>query len=212
MTCLSLALRALWRASLPAALLASCASVPLTQTGFLGDYSEIKPAPEHQVWGVPDTVHLYRSPELDVRAYDAVLVDPTEWHQGGTYEPNDENVAWLQAEFSKCMEKVLGREFEVITEPREGALRVRPALTAANPSNVLLNAILAVVAVPLDQGGISGEIEIVDAMSGERMLAMTARREGNIFLVLESVFIWGHARHGMYKWGLLLNKLLQPSR
>ncbi len=204
-------LRSAFYACLPVLFFVGCANVPLTETGFLGDYSEIKPAPEHQVWGIPDTVHLYRSPKLDSRSYDAVLVDPTDWQQGGTYTPSDDNVAWLQTEFSKCMENTLGDSFEVISEPREGALRVRPALTAANPSNVLVNAILIILAVPLDQGGISGEIEVVDAMSGERMLAMTARREGNMFLILESVFIWGHARHGMYKWGRMLEKLLKPT-
>lgn len=190
--------------------IASCANVPLTKTGFLGDYSKLEPAPEHQVWGVPDTVELYRSQSLDSSSYDAILVDPAEWQQGGNFTPGDKNIAWLEEEFSKCLTKVIGKEFEVVNEPRPGALRIRPAVTAVNPQNVLFNLIMLVVAVPVDMGGISGEIEVVDAMSGERMLAMRARREGNIFLVLESPFIYGHARHGMYKWSVMLRDLLQP--
>ena len=190
--------------------IASCANVPLTKTGFLNDYSALEPAPEHQVWGIPDTVELFRSDVLDSGSYDAIIVDPAEWQQGGKFTPGDENIAWLEEEFSKCLTKVIGKEFEVVTEPREGALRIRPAVTAVNPQNVLINVILLIVAVPLDMGGISGEIEVVDSMSGERVLAMRARREGNIFIVLESPFIYGHARHGMYKWSVLLRRLLQP--
>ncbi|MFT5291473.1 MAG: hypothetical protein ACI8QS_002063 [Planctomycetota bacterium] len=206
------------RKILPAALaassllLASCANVPLTETGFLGDYSDLKPAPEAEVWGIPDTVRLYRSPALDQGAYDAVIVDASVWMPTDEHDhrPTDEKTAWLLEELSICLAKGLAEDFEIITTPRPGALRLRPAMTAVDPANVWINLVTLVLLVPVDMGGISGEFEVVDAMTGERVLAMDARREGNPFLFLEVFTTYGQARHGMWKWSRLLAEQLQP--
>ena len=190
----------------------ACANVPLTRTGFLGDYSELKPAPHLQVWGVPDTVHAFRSERLDRGEYDAVIIDASVWvpSDKDDFEPSEEKTAWLLDEFSQCLENGLSEDFEVVDTPRPGALRVKPAMTAVNPANVWINTLFLFLLVPVDMGGISGEIEVVDSVSGERLFAMTARREGNPFLFLETFTTYGQSRHGMYKWSLLLNEQLQP--
>jgi len=192
---------------------AGCANVPLTETGFLVDYSALEPAPEAEVWGIPDSVRLYRSSRLDGNEYDAVYVEPAEWVPSpmSDFHPGEEKTRWLLEEFSDCLKKGLGEDFEVVDAPRAGALRVRPALTAVNPQNVLLNVIFFIALLPVDMGGISGEIEVVDAMSGERVLALSARREGNPFLWLEVFTRYGHARYGMWKWSRMLAGMLQPA-
>ncbi|MFT5050377.1 MAG: hypothetical protein ACI8QZ_001778 [Chlamydiales bacterium] len=208
----------LYRTALPSwiavlSLFTGCANVPLTETGFLKDYSELAPAPEAEVWGIPDTVHLFRSGALDAGGYDAVLVEPAVWvpSPADDFEPSEAKMAWLLEEFSDCLKKGLGEDFEVVDEARPGALRVRPALTAINPQNVPLNLITVLLVLPVDMGGISGEIEVLDALTGERVLAISARREGNPFLWLEIFTVYGHARHGMWKWSRMLAAMLQPT-
>lgn len=191
--------------------LAACANVPLTESGFLGDYSRLQHALAAEVWGIPDSVLLERSPLLDEGGYDAVLVEPAAWFPSlHDHEPSAEKTAWLLEELSSCLAKGLSEDFEVVDEPRPGALRVRPALTAVDPANVWVNLLFLFALLPVDMGGISGEVEVVDAVSGERLFAMTARREGNPFLILETFTTYGQARHGMWKWGLLLADQLQP--
>jgi hypothetical protein len=58
-----------------AALLSACASTPPSRTGFLGDYSQLQPAPDR------DGVMLYVDQTADLRPYtkpcfDQVLVTP----------------------------------------------------------------------------------------------------------------------------------------
>ena len=78
-----------------------------------------------------------------------------------------------------------------------------------NPSNVWVNIVGIILVVPPDMGGISGEMEVVDSASGERLAAMTATREGTPFLVLECFTKHGHAHHGVKKWARDLACLLQ---
>lgn len=193
--------------------LASCAGVPLTESGFLDDYSALEPAPEEEVWGIPDTVHLYRAGALDAGGYDSILVDASVWLPSDDHEhrPSEERTTALLEEFTRCLEKGLSEDFEIVDTPRSGTLRVRPALTAVDPANPWLNVPLLILVLPVDMGGLSGEIEVVDAMSGERVLAMTARRESNPFLIFEFFSWYGQVEHGMWKWSRLLARQLQPA-
>ena len=99
--------------------------------------------------------------------------------------------------------------FEIIDEPRPGAARVRLAITDVNPSSVWVNVVGIVLVVPPDMGGVSGEMEIVDAETGERLVAMTATREGTPFLLIECFIRHGHACHGVKKWAGELSRLMR---
>ena len=212
---LRLSLRSLVTSLAGLFLLSSCAGVPLTESGFLGDYSQVLPNKDLQVWGIPDGVRIYRSDKLDSGGYDAIHVEPAVWLPSDQHHhrPSEKKSSELAAQFSDCLRKGLGKDFEVVDAPRRGALTVRPALTAVDPSRWWINIPAIVFAVPLDMGGLSGEIEVVDSISGERVLAMTARRESNIFLLFE--FFdgnYGQVRHGMWKWSRLLAKQLLPPK
>ena len=81
-----------------------------------------------------------------------------------------------------------------------------------NPSNVPINIIGVIVALPVDMGGVSGEVELQDGGSGQRLLAMTAHRDGSPLLIFECLTTYGHARHGMKKWSKLLAKITRENR
>lgn len=186
-----------------------------TQSGFLGDYTGLRAAPERQVWGVPDDILLDRRPALDARiasgGIGAVLVDPVVYlpAEGARYTMSPKAAKRLEDSSTERLRRELGKSFELVDTPRAGVARVRMAITDVNPSNVWVNILGVILVVPPDMGGVSGEIEIVDAMSGERLAAMAATREGTPFLLLECFTKHGHARHGVKKWSRDLTRLMQ---
>jgi len=200
------------RAILVASLLtlASCASTTITHTGFLEDYEALERTEEVQVAGVPAGVELFVADGSAARGYDAILIEEVVYRQadGVAYEPSAKEVDKILADYRKILRKGLAERFEVVDEPRPGALRLRTAVTEVNPVNVWANVIGVIVLVPFDMGGVSGEMELVDAETDERQLAFTACRDGTVFLLLECFSRFGHMRHGMQKWTRMVRETL----
>lgn len=198
------------------ALASSCANMKLTRSGFLGDdYDRLVRAKDRQVWGVPDEILLDRRTGLDERVKEGsitgVIVDPVVILEAddGTYNLSEEHARSFAEKSTRRLEKELGKAFPILDEPEPGAVRVRLAVTDVNPSNVWVNIIGIIVAFAPDMGGISGEIEVQDALSGERLAAYTLTRAGTPFLVLECFTRHGHAHHGVLKWARDVRSLLQ---
>jgi hypothetical protein len=193
--------------------LASCANLSVTQTGFLDDYDTLAEAPDHEVTFIPDEIELFQVDDLAERGYDAVLIEPAVYRP--TADPRvglePEEIDELRADFDATLRETLGERFEIVEQPRPGAVRVRAAITDVATSNVPINVVMVILLVPTDMGGISGELELRDAMTDERLLAMSAYREGTPFLILECFSRFGHARHGMLKWSRKLRDLLTPA-
>ncbi len=198
-------------------LTASCANMrPATESGFLaGGYDQLEPAPARQVWGVPDEVNLHFTDELKQRieagAVRDVYVEPV------VYLPQDNARYRMKAATARRMEgyatrklrNALAPDFNLVDEPVPGSVTVRLALTDVMNSNVWINTLMMVVLVPVDNGAVSGEMEVVDSTSGERLLAMTATRGGAFFLFIEAFNHHGHVRHGIKKWAGLTSRLLR---
>ena len=195
-----------------APLLASCANLSSPRTGFLDDYSTLERASEEEVWGVPDEIHLERAPDLAGR-FDAVIVDPVAYRavEDPGHEPDADAIEGLRNDYRRILVDVLGEELEVVTVPGPRTARVRASIAEVNPSNIWINWLGVILVVPPDMGGISGELEVLDASTGERALAMTAVREGTPFLLFECFTKYGHARHGMKKWARGLRSMLAAS-
>ena len=174
-----------------AVLSTGCANMSQTRTGFLDDYESLERAKDREVWGVPDEILLHRTAALDEALANggirAVVVDPVVYRPvaDARYTMSDESAAKLESWSTEKFQAILAEDFEVLDEPAPGAARVRLAVTDVNPANVWVNIIGVILVVPPDMGGVSGELELVDAMTGERLAAMTATREGTPFLVLE---------------------------
>ena len=135
------------------------------------------------------------------------IVDNGQEEPPDDHSDEDDEEHLTQA-FEKRLRNALEDDFEIVGEPRPETLRIRAAITEADPSWVWLNIVGVILVVPPDMGGISAEVEVLDALTGERLIAMTARRDGTVFLLLECFSTWGHARHGMKKWSRILASIL----
>lgn len=197
--------------SLPALLLlplvVGCAGMRVTDTGFLDDFDQLEPAAEKRVRGVPDEVLWYERPDVDWASYARVHVTPVEWRrvaEGAHSDLTEAEAAKLTGQLGRRLREAFGEHFEVVDAPGAGTLVVRAALTDVDHQLPWLNWVGVLLAVPVDMGGLSGEVEVLDGGTRERLLAMAAHRDGTPFLLLECFSRFGHAKHGMKKWADLL--------
>ena len=125
-------------------------------------------------------------------------------------ELTPEQVDSLTGRFHEILVNRFGDRYAVTESADSETLVLRTAITDVDHVLVWLNIVGVVLVVPPDMGGISGEMEILDGASGERLIAMAAHRDGTPFLIFECFTRFGHARHGMKKWAKLLLKSVEP--
>ena len=188
------------RVAIPAAialacvgLMAACATTQQTgaaqPSGFLGDYSQLQSGRGDQAQ------LLYIHLDADFSRYSKVLIDPvTVWRAGDSRlaELPEDEAQRLADYFAAALRREIAREFELATSPGPGVLRIRAAITEVSGSNVALD-IASTVLPPVRAisaikrlatgthafvGRASIEIEILDAESGERLVAAVDERAG----------------------------------
>jgi hypothetical protein len=131
-----------------------------TRSGFLKDYSRLQPIPTHK------HVLAERSPKLVT--YKTFLVQTPQVIPTATItgKPIDAATAdQLAAELKAAVTQALGINFKITDRPGEGVAVVRAAITQVGecfhqPGNINRQI-----------GGASVEMEIVDAVTGERLAA-----------------------------------------
>jgi hypothetical protein len=191
-------------------LLAGCADMPLTESGFLTGYDELRDAPERTVWGVPDAIRITGAGSLELSAFHDLYLEPVRFIPVGPRAEalSGEDRQELTASFEVALQESLSPDFRLVDASGPGVLTLRAAVTDAEPSTPWVNWVMLVLFVPTSYGGVSGEMELLDD-SGRRLTAMTAAREGTAFLLLECFSRWGHARHSMEKWGAEWRQILR---
>jgi hypothetical protein len=132
--------------------------------GFLGDTSQLRP-------GRGDQAQLiYIDPEADFSSYLNVIVDPVVvWHGKGSdfSDVTPEELDSLARNLESSMREQLAHEFQVLDEPAPGTLRLRIALVELKISGGS-----GADAV----GSVALELEILDAVSGRRLVAVADSR------------------------------------
>ncbi len=188
------------RRSLPAllalalALAIACATTRAVReapqtSGFLGDYSQMKTGEEA---GGPAQL-AYVEPGLDLSGYRAIKVEPVALWGGEKMKAlsRDDQQRMVDSLHAALTSK-LAQDWTLVDATGPGVLVVRAAITSAEPSNVPLDVVATVIPQirtlatigglaadsSLTVGEASGEIEVVDAVSGERLLAGVDRRVG----------------------------------
>ena len=139
----------------------------LPESGFLGDYSQMKlaNAPEFAVVGRK----IYINPEADLTQYSKVVIDPLSFdYYQGAYELTDTEKERLTTYLNEWLNLKLKDRFQKVPVAGPGTIRIRTAVTdLTQPSGVtdaerkLADIVIAVV-----------ELEMADSVSGERFLSM----------------------------------------
>ena len=176
-------------------LLTGCASLRTTESGFLSDYSELKVVeekPNCKIF-VSETFDLSLYGQADVAAIDFSIPEAK------LKRLNEADVAKFTDEAHTILEEVFGELVEREAVSNAKSLKIRASITDVDTVNVGVNAIASVVAVPIDNGGVSVELEISDSESGRLLLALSGYETGKIQQVGGFFSKLGHARSGLRK-------------
>ena len=138
---------------------------------------------------------VYISPEADFSAYDKVMIDPvTIWTEGDSKMSKvpREDLQELADYLFVALKTQLEQDYTIVERPGPGVLHVKAAITDAKGSKVVLDVISS--AVPqlrtlttvtklaadthLVVGKAAAEAEILDSLSGERLMAAVDERAG----------------------------------
>jgi hypothetical protein len=135
-------------------------------SGFLSNTSQLQP-------GRGDQAQLiYINPETDFSSYENVIVDPVAVWQGAGSRfagVSDQDLTSLAQYLGESMRRELAHEFELLDRPAPGTLRVRIGLVEVSGAGKGADI----------EGSVAIELEILDAVSGERLVAAAdSRGEG----------------------------------
>jgi hypothetical protein len=201
--------------SIALAALAGCSTggQRLTRSGFLDDYDSLARDKDHR------NVALYVRPGFNAARYDRVILEPIAWRAP---ERPDAVKSELETAFRERLVKTLSSRFIVADAGESGrgesvdlphTLRIRAAITNSRRAtwyaNVAAQAVSGYGAVMRPSaGGASEEIEVLDAASGQRVLAIATYYNGQFWDVAGSYLQFGHARAAFSHGAQVLRRAL----
>ena len=115
----------------------------VTPSGFLGDYSMLKEGGDDQA------LLVYHHPDVNnlCKKYDKVLLEPiTIWVkvESSVADVSNEDRQHLKNYLYQSVKKTLGSDYELVSQPGAGVMRIRGAITEAEGSNVALDALTSI--------------------------------------------------------------------
>jgi hypothetical protein len=176
--------------------------------GFLKDYSQLQPQEGYAA------KEVYINPNAAWSQYNAVFIDSvTLWVDDPSKQPSKEDAQMLTDMFYKALADKIGEKFTLADRPGPGVIRVRAALTQAKGAKVALNAVTTVIpqlrllttvgGVGADTatlvGSASGEAELVDGVTNERLAAAVDALAGTKGL-LRAFSKWADVQNACNRW------------
>ncbi len=176
---------------------AGCATQQAAKSGFLSDYSQLKPDPAF------DGARRYQNPAKPLNQYRKFLLDPVVVH----FAPNAKGTAISPGEIKKLADyfhdravEELSKRYQVVQKPGPGVLRVRAAITDIEKTTPIMNIHPAMKMSGIGLGGASMEAEAIDSQTRERVIAVVDSRQGSRLSVAAGLQTFGHAKQVMDFW------------
>jgi len=180
--------------------LTGCATkqMELTKTGFLSGYSDLKEDEASK------GMHVYKNPNVNIGArYSKILIAPIQFKLDPTvkaHEMKDKDREKLTDYFYGQLEERLSENYGIVNVPGEDVLIFRTAITDVLPNKVYLNLHWSTTLIGAGVGGASLEAELVDSMTGERMLSFVDGRKGRRLNYTKGLTKWGHTQEVLGIW------------
>jgi len=181
------------------------------QSGFLGDYSGLEARDGYEAR------EIYINPNAEWARYSAIHLDSvTLWVNDRTAKLREEERQMLSDLLYASLAAELGERFQLVTQPGPDVLRMRAALTQARGAKVplrTLSTILPPMWVISTAAGLSAdaattvgtatiEVEIVDSITDERLVAAVDQRAGtkSILAGTRTLKTWGDVEAACRFW------------
>ena len=182
----------------------------VAESGFLRNYSQLKPGKEGQAKLV------YINPDVSWSQYTAMQFESvTLWpgKDGGLASLSPEDQQMLADRLYKAVYDAASKEVKMVKSPGPGVMRVRVALTEAKPTNVVLNAVATVVPqirtlttitglaanTSLTVGSATIEGDVTDSLTGQRLAAFVDERVGQ--RSVQAFGTWSQVQAAFDHWG-----------
>jgi hypothetical protein len=182
----------LFAAFLSLVLLTGCSAQKVTSyetSGFMGSYAGLEVGSKDQ----PNLVYV--NPNVNIRQYNKIIIDHVVVyiHLDSRKEGvSPEQLSQLSDYFHRSLVNALRDRYEIVTQTGEGVLRIRTAITDVVPGKPVANTLSSIIPVGMAINAIkksttdtniavgqaSVEMELLDALTGERVAAAVDRREG----------------------------------
>ncbi|MCE5230054.1 DUF3313 domain-containing protein [bacterium] len=207
-----------------AALMAGCGTYRMSRyepSGYLGDYSMLKPGDSDQAQ------LLYVNDAIDFSRYDNIYIRPID-----LYDPKGTDLSKLKPEdrarlremLDAALRKELGADYELVDAPGPGTMTLKVAVTEARPSKPIRNIISSVLPIGLAISAVKRvlfgthvavghaaiEAELDDA-NGRRLAAAVARRAGRKWGA-GNFSSWGDVDSAFNYWARQLRSRLDQLR
>ena len=193
--------------------IAGCNSPTARKTGFLSDYSRLRPASGGN--------NTYLNKQALGR-YSSFIIDPvqTHLHSNSTAkqlkqkgELSRQNLRDLQNYMHHAaVEAVESAGYKIAYHRDPSVARIKIAITDIYKTNHVVSALpTARLATAAGSGGAAMEAEIVDSMTGEQLAAVVQAQSGSR-IPLTGMSDWGGAEHAMEQWAKRLTRRLQEAR
>jgi len=192
----------------------------VTKTGFLNDYSQLKPGGEDRA------ALVYIKPGVNLKPYNKLMFERITVMLSDQAEYKAIDPATLKDltdYYQTAIFKALKGSYEIVSKPGPDVLRVRVAITELKPSKPVANTMSTIVPVGmivagatkattndnLGTGEAGTEFEMLDSVSGERLAAAVDRRQGG-----KGVFRgeWEDTKDAFDYWAQVFRKRLDEMR
>lgn len=160
-------------------------------SGFLGDYSQLKPGAEGQA------NFVYVNPVAPWKSYDKVCIRPVSLWQAEDPESSLGSLSFddkqtLVNSLHTALARELGKNFKLVDKPAPGVLVINAAITEAGKAKPVMNLLSTITPIGLvvgagktvvtgkstGVGSVSVEAEFVDGGTGARVMAVVDSRAG----------------------------------
>ena len=180
-------------------IVSGCGGMKGGYSGFLGDYSGLRPSER------VDGAMVYRSPVKTVADYDSFVIEPIQVH----FAPGADEAAIDPAKLlelcvmfqRQLISELKAGGYKVVEEPRSDSLILRMAITDLKKNIPALNIHWATKLSGAGLGGAAIEGEGVDGTTGERVFALVHARQGSRMALSTKAFkAWGSAEEAIDFW------------
>lgn len=190
-----------------------------THTGFLSDYSKLKPSPN------VEGAFAWRAPGFEIKNYNKFMIDEVT-----IYLDKDSAERGFKASelkeltdyFHESVIKALGDQYPIVTEPGPGVLEIRAAIThlkGTRPIKTIVTIVPQLKALSVLKRGVTGtqigvgqagiEVEFIDTGKGQVVAQFIDRRAGGVKLTeVGDITEWSQVKQIFDDWAKDLRKRL----
>lgn len=176
--------------------------VEMTQSGFLNNYDQLVANEEL------DGMKIYRNENVDVKGkYTKVMIAPVEFlldNQSDDAPLSEEDKQKIADQFHQDLQTKLSEHIEITQEPGEGVLLLRSAITELLANKVYLNLHWSTTLSGAGTGGASIEVELLDAVTADRILAFIDAKKGKRLHYTKGLTKWGHTQEVLSQWAEII--------